>query len=253
MAKQCRVCEKIIDMPRKCRFCGERLCEEHMLPENHDCLGLRVDTESGESWFVEKFGGREDEPRERSSVNLSQQGPESSLLSSDDESMEESTSEESESSDNESVKQTEEVEQDDERGESENNRDKPTKQEKQAKQVEKNDESRPITSRVSTSQSSSNSKQNTKTSPATSHSGTNWSKSGQKSTSGSRGIRRWLRFGWQRLKLFVTVTLRLSGVALSYLGLIGVVWLLVNTGTAFEVLLSLGVSALGIALLSLTQ
>jgi len=224
-----------------------------MLPENHDCLGLSVDVENSESWFVEKFGGRDDEPREGSSVSLSRHGPDSPPLSSDDEPVEESTSEESESSDNASVKQTEEVEQDGERRESENNRDESTEQEKQAKQDEENDQSRPITSRVSSSQSTSKSKRKAKTSSATSHSGMNWSKPGQRSTSGSRGIHRWLRFGWRRLKTYIIVTLRLGGVASFYLGLVGVVWLQVSAGTASETILSLGVSALGIALLYLTQ
>lgn len=37
---ECEHCGKDIDLPFKCKFCGETYCDEHRLPENHDCLGL---------------------------------------------------------------------------------------------------------------------------------------------------------------------------------------------------------------------
>lgn len=46
-----------------CRYCGEKYCSEHRLPEKHDCKGL----ESGkkEKWFDDKFS----EKKEKSSEN----------------------------------------------------------------------------------------------------------------------------------------------------------------------------------------
>mgnify|MGYP006285884625 CR=1 FL=1 len=255
MAKQCRVCEKIIDMPRKCRFCGDRLCKEHMLPENHDCHGLSADVESDEPWFIDKSDNREDKPREDSIINQSGHGPESPLLSSDVESTEESTIEEPENSDSESAKQRNKVQQDSEGEEAESNKNESSEQ--HVDQDDENEKSHPVTSRMSDSQSTSKPKRKAKAkskpSSSTSHSGMKWSKPGQQSKSGGGSIRRWLRFGWRRLKAFVTAILRLTGVASFYIGLVGVVWLLVSAGTASETILSLGMSALGIALLYLTQ
>lgn len=36
----CDRCGKQVGMPYRCRFCGGTYCEEHRLPENHDCPGL---------------------------------------------------------------------------------------------------------------------------------------------------------------------------------------------------------------------
>ncbi len=36
----CEKCGKKDVMPYKCKFCGNRFCSEHRLPENHNCLGL---------------------------------------------------------------------------------------------------------------------------------------------------------------------------------------------------------------------
>ncbi|MEM2924270.1 MAG: rhomboid family intramembrane serine protease [Methanocellales archaeon] len=40
MAK-CSICGKQIYLPFKCKFCGDSFCEEHRLPENHWCIGLK--------------------------------------------------------------------------------------------------------------------------------------------------------------------------------------------------------------------
>lgn len=41
--KQCTHCEKSISRDYfKCNFCGQRHCGSHRLPENHDCLGLKL-------------------------------------------------------------------------------------------------------------------------------------------------------------------------------------------------------------------
>lgn len=39
---KCSHCgKKIIQLPFKCKFCGEYFCTEHHLPENHECIGLK--------------------------------------------------------------------------------------------------------------------------------------------------------------------------------------------------------------------
>lgn len=46
-------------MPFTCKFCGERFCREHRLPENHGCIGLqKFKEERGkepEKWIYEPF------------------------------------------------------------------------------------------------------------------------------------------------------------------------------------------------------
>jgi membrane associated rhomboid family serine protease len=37
----CTVCGKRIYLPFKCKFCGNSFCDEHRLPENHWCIGLK--------------------------------------------------------------------------------------------------------------------------------------------------------------------------------------------------------------------
>ncbi|MFB6115304.1 MAG: rhomboid family intramembrane serine protease, partial [Candidatus Nanohalobium sp.] len=51
-----------------CRYCSEKFCAEHRLPENHDCEGLdeKVEEEKKESkkeWFEEKESKEEQEQR----------------------------------------------------------------------------------------------------------------------------------------------------------------------------------------------
>jgi len=44
---RCNYCGKRISgMPHSCKFCGERHCDEHILPESHNCSGLK----RGEGW-----------------------------------------------------------------------------------------------------------------------------------------------------------------------------------------------------------
>ena len=38
----------------RCRGCGEIHCESHILPENHDCVALSIETSDGQ-WFNTKF------------------------------------------------------------------------------------------------------------------------------------------------------------------------------------------------------
>jgi hypothetical protein len=51
-------------MPFKCKFCGERFCGEHRLPENHDCAGLenfKKERRKGpEKWIYEPFKSRKE-------------------------------------------------------------------------------------------------------------------------------------------------------------------------------------------------
>lgn len=51
-----------------CRYCGEKFCAEHRLPENHDCGGLEEEIEkekeqSEEKWFEDKESKDEQETR----------------------------------------------------------------------------------------------------------------------------------------------------------------------------------------------
>ena len=52
-----------------CRYCGEKYCSEHRLPENHDCEGLEGEKpEEHEEWFEEKFSEKkEKESQDKSS------------------------------------------------------------------------------------------------------------------------------------------------------------------------------------------
>ncbi len=36
----CTLCEKHVTMPFKCKFCGSLYCDEHRMPESHNCAGL---------------------------------------------------------------------------------------------------------------------------------------------------------------------------------------------------------------------
>lgn len=38
---RCSFCEQHVTMPYKCKYCGKLFCDEHRLPENHDCAGIR--------------------------------------------------------------------------------------------------------------------------------------------------------------------------------------------------------------------
>ncbi|MFP4229948.1 MAG: rhomboid family intramembrane serine protease [Candidatus Nanohaloarchaea archaeon] len=49
---ECSECGKE-SMSFTCRYCGEKFCPEHRLPENHDCQGLN-ESDTGEEWFEEK-------------------------------------------------------------------------------------------------------------------------------------------------------------------------------------------------------
>lgn len=52
---ECSKCGKS-SMSFTCRYCGEKFCSEHRLPENHDCQGLEGETpEEHEEWFEDKF------------------------------------------------------------------------------------------------------------------------------------------------------------------------------------------------------
>ena len=54
---QCSECGKE-DMSFKCRYCSEKFCSEHRLPENHDCPGLEPalekEKEETDKWFQKK-------------------------------------------------------------------------------------------------------------------------------------------------------------------------------------------------------
>lgn len=39
---QCTTCQKGLGVfPYKCKFCSSNYCDEHRLPENHSCVGLK--------------------------------------------------------------------------------------------------------------------------------------------------------------------------------------------------------------------
>ena len=49
----CAVCGEST-LGHRCRECGELHCESHILPENHDCVALSIET-SDSQWFNTKF------------------------------------------------------------------------------------------------------------------------------------------------------------------------------------------------------
>ncbi len=55
----CHYCGDQEVMPFTCKFCGERFCREHRLPESHECIGLqKFKEERGrepEKWIYEPF------------------------------------------------------------------------------------------------------------------------------------------------------------------------------------------------------
>ncbi len=50
---KCTVCEKTT-LGHRCRGCGNMHCESHILPENHDCVSLYIETTDGK-WFNTEF------------------------------------------------------------------------------------------------------------------------------------------------------------------------------------------------------
>lgn len=71
---ECSKCGKK-EMTFKCRYCGEKFCSEHRLPENHDCEDLdsaKSRSGSSDKWFEEKDTStrteRKPEPRQKPSV-----------------------------------------------------------------------------------------------------------------------------------------------------------------------------------------
>lgn len=43
----CFVCGRQPNIQKRCNHCSEPVCEEHALPENHDCVGLKVNSGGG--------------------------------------------------------------------------------------------------------------------------------------------------------------------------------------------------------------
>lgn len=66
MAKNCRYCNRKILNEFMCKFCGNEFCNEHSLPENHNCKGLKKwgkekigdETEAGKKTLEYEFGGK---------------------------------------------------------------------------------------------------------------------------------------------------------------------------------------------------
>ena len=62
MTVLCAQCSSPMAMPFICKFCGERFCGNHHLPENHGCLGLvkfKGEREKGLGrWIYEPFHKR---------------------------------------------------------------------------------------------------------------------------------------------------------------------------------------------------
>ncbi len=58
----CAHCGTEESMPFTCKFCGEKYCANHHLPENHDCIGLERFKEERskmpERWIYEPFHER---------------------------------------------------------------------------------------------------------------------------------------------------------------------------------------------------
>lgn len=49
MTNSCHVCGAQPDVPRQCNHCDKSVCQEHLLPESHDCVALT--TRVSDEWF----------------------------------------------------------------------------------------------------------------------------------------------------------------------------------------------------------
>ena len=38
---RCYFCDEKVSMPYKCKYCNNLFCDDHRLPENHDCHGIK--------------------------------------------------------------------------------------------------------------------------------------------------------------------------------------------------------------------
>lgn len=54
---KCQICQKEVDLPFNCSYCGGSFCEKHRLPENHSCTGLPERTFFADK--IQKAYGRE--------------------------------------------------------------------------------------------------------------------------------------------------------------------------------------------------
>ena len=68
----CDYCKKKIDgLPHKCRYCKELHCSTHLLPESHDCEGLRQYKEkNAERWKKNFISGIKSENFDKSIKNI---------------------------------------------------------------------------------------------------------------------------------------------------------------------------------------
>lgn len=64
---KCEQCDKETFFPFRCNYCGKDYCEEHRLPESHDCIGLPKE----HGWYS----------RQKKDVDLSEPQKEKRLLS----------------------------------------------------------------------------------------------------------------------------------------------------------------------------
>lgn len=47
----CKSCSKSIsNLAYQCNYCGSTFCQEHRIPENHDCVGLELVVRNDEQW-----------------------------------------------------------------------------------------------------------------------------------------------------------------------------------------------------------
>jgi len=73
MPVECDYCGARENMPFSCKFCGNKFCSEHRLPENHQCEGLvRFKEERPrqlDKWIYEPF--RAEKKRGRAARRLS--------------------------------------------------------------------------------------------------------------------------------------------------------------------------------------
>jgi len=67
MGQKCIVCSKEDILNRECSYCGQLVCTDHRLPENHNCAGGDGDTADTEAWF-RGTGGQTRTPRTDSGV-----------------------------------------------------------------------------------------------------------------------------------------------------------------------------------------
>lgn len=77
MPDPCHVCGDQPDVPRRCNHCDKSVCQEHLLPENHDCVALT--TRISDEWFADSgpqtLGGRQNDAESETTADTTGSSP----------------------------------------------------------------------------------------------------------------------------------------------------------------------------------